>query len=90
MHDDDRRQEGTDSLADLLKVMSYCGARAGQWRDLGQIVAGTRLPAARVYPAVDELVQSGFLTKENEHPTPAGTTAPAWIRLDPTTTAAAR
>jgi hypothetical protein len=36
---------------------------------------------------VDELVAAGFLLKENEHPTPAGTTTPAWIR--PATTTAA-
>jgi hypothetical protein len=80
--DDDRQ------LADLVKAQAYMAGRAGQWRTITQIVAGTRLPVARVYVAVDELVASGFLTKENEHPTPAGTTTPAWVRLDPTSGAA--
>ena len=86
---DDDRQEGTDSLADLVKTMGYMAGRAGQWRTITQIVAGTRLPPGRAYPAVDELVACGFLLKENEHPTDGqGATTPAWIRRAPTTAAA--
>ena len=85
---DDDRQEGTDSLADLVKMQGYMAGRAGQWRTAPEIAAGTRLPAARLYPILDHLVAAGYLTKENEHRYPAGTIAPAWIRRDPTTAAA--
>jgi hypothetical protein len=77
--DDDRQLP-----ADLLKTMGFFAGRAGQWRTITQTVAGTRLPHARVYAALDRLVSDGWLVKENEHPTPAGTTTPAWTRPDPT------
>jgi hypothetical protein len=86
---DDDRQEGTDALADLLKTMGFFAGRAGQWRTITQIVAGTRLPIARVYPAVDELVANGFLTRElRPHPDRSAGGTPVWIRRDPATTAA--
>ena len=69
---------------DTLKLIGYFGARAGQWRTIAQIVAGTRLPIGRAYDALDYLVASGELIKHNEHLTRAGTTTPAWIRRDPT------
>ena len=73
---------------DRLKVVGYFAARAGQWRTITQTIAGTRLPIGRAYQVLDGLVADGFLVKENEHLTPAGTTTPAWIRHDPPAEAA--
>jgi hypothetical protein len=69
--------------ADVLKLVGYFAGRAGQWRTIAQVVIGTRLPIGRAYEALDQLVADGFLVKENEHVTGAGSVTPAWIRRDP-------
>jgi hypothetical protein len=69
-------------VRDRLRVIGFFAGRAGQPLDVVQVVAATRLSAARALEAIDALVVAGWLERVGLRRTPSGHVK-TWIRLDP-------